>query len=193
MLSFEALSATLDYTKVDHCGPENSQSPELLLDDTATMLATRVLVQCEPIELALGLLSAPSRKDDSAMGGDTMSHCSRGRGHHGAGRHGPVPRRARPVLNFSEEPATGVVSEINAQRPAGSIDPLAPPPSTSASAAATAMPAEMISGPTTPMPAGLTASPASPPRRWAEPNRADNTLWATRARAPPWSPLFRRL
>ena len=67
MLSIEALalSAALDCATVDHCDSENSQTPELRLDATATMPETRVLEQCEPIELALGLLSAPSRPEEA--------------------------------------------------------------------------------------------------------------------------------
>ena len=77
VLSIEALSAALDCATVDHCDSENSQTPESRLDATATMLETRVLEQCEPIELALGLLSAPSRPEESATRDDNALHAQR--------------------------------------------------------------------------------------------------------------------
>ena len=78
VLSIEALSAALDdCATVDHCEFENSQTPEPRLDATATMLETRVLEQCEPIELALGLLSAPSTPEESAAGDDSALRAQR--------------------------------------------------------------------------------------------------------------------
>ena len=72
VLFIEALSAALDCATVDHCEFQNSQTPEPRLDATAKMLATRVLEQCEPTELALDLLSAPSRPGAFTAGDDSV-------------------------------------------------------------------------------------------------------------------------
>ena len=72
VLFIEALSVPLDYATVDHYESQNTQSPVSRLDATAKMLVTRVVEQYEPSELALGLLSAPTRPDALTADDDSV-------------------------------------------------------------------------------------------------------------------------
>ena len=68
--------------------PLATASPSPSLDATAAMMVTRILEQCEPTELAPGLLSAPSRPE-------TATALPRGEDSQGRLKHAERTRRKR--------------------------------------------------------------------------------------------------
>ena len=164
----------------DHCESQNSQTPETRLDTTAKMLETRVLQQCEPIEVALGSFGAPSRPDVSEAGDGSAPRAQRVNA-----PLAPFTQDAREVIFEALSSAEGKVlfAKLLAPTPTAASPP-APPPSASAPDTAVeattgavcfmAEPSENVED-LAPLPAGLTASPAG----LSEPNWADVDLnWA---------------
>ena len=88
--SFPAIPKLVYHSEESAAGEDDGsvRDPLLRLDAIATMLETRILEQCEPIELAPGLLSGPSRPE-------TATAFPRGEDSQGRLKHSERKRRKR--------------------------------------------------------------------------------------------------